>query len=282
VVDVDLCMAADRNVEEAVAHFAGHGAGATLTQRAGALLVTSAAGLVGAFHNAVLRVTPDADPRQVLDEARALGSAHDRDIIVWAATHRDEDLAKEAVAQGLVLQSTSPGMALPTPPPTPVLPADVELAEVTAHAGVDAFAAVHREVFRGSGRDTAAVEHFASPGALLAPNVAAVVARVDGAPVACAMVLHTGRTAGIYWVATTPAARNRGLGTLVTATVARQAFDQGARTVVLQATALGAPVYRKLGFTRFTDYQRFLLPAPARSSGLEVGHSSAARDVERQ
>ena len=74
------------------------------------------------------------------------------------------------------------------------------------------------------------------------------------------MVIHSGRAAGVYWVATTAAARNRGLGTLVTGAVARMGFEYGADVVVLQATELGVPVYRGMGFVPFTDYQRFLLP----------------------
>jgi GNAT superfamily N-acetyltransferase len=195
-----------------------------------------------------------------MDEARAFASAHGRDIVLWAATHRDDDLAKHARAEGLQLRSTALGMALHTPPPAPALPVDTELVQVTDRAGVEEFAEVHRGVFRDGDRDVAAVDHFASPGALLAPNVAAVVARVDGAAVSCAMVIHSGRAAGVYWVATRAAARNRGLGTLVTGAVARMGFDYGAEVVVLQATELGAPVYRKMGFDPFTDYQRFLVP----------------------
>jgi Fe2+ transport system protein FeoA len=36
-------------------------------------------------------------------------------------------------------------------------------------------------------------------------------------------------------------------------------FGSGAEVVVLQATELGAPVYRRMGFVPFTDYQRFLV-----------------------
>jgi hypothetical protein len=37
-------------------------------------------------------------------------------------------------------------------------------------------------------------------------------------------------------------------------------FESGADVVVLQATELGVPVYRRMGFVPFTDYQRFLVP----------------------
>ncbi|WP_328526951.1 GNAT family N-acetyltransferase [Kribbella sp. NBC_00359] len=258
--DLDLRAAADRDVENAVGHFAQHGDRALSARRAGTLLVASATNLIGAFHNAALRVAPDADPRRVLDEARTFGRAHGRDIVLWASTHRDHDLTTQARAEGLQLQSTALGMALHAPPPAPAVPPDTELVQVGDRAGVDDFAAVHRSVFRDGGRDVGAVDHFASAGGLLAPNVAAVVARVNGTPVSCAMVIHSGRAAGVYWVATTAAARNRGLGTLVTGAVARMGFEYGADVVVLQATELGVPVYRGMGFVPFTDYQRFLVP----------------------
>ncbi|WP_405072293.1 GNAT family N-acetyltransferase [Kribbella sp. NBC_01510] len=258
--ELHLRAAADRNVEDAVEHFARYGDRALSSRRAGTLLVASATNFVGAFHNAALRVAPDTDPRRVLDEARAFGRAHGRAIVLWADTHRDYDLAAQARTEGLLLQSTALGMALHTPPPAPAVPRDTELLQVMDRSGVDEFVAVHRSVFRDGGRYVGAVDHFASPGALLTPNVAAVVARVNGTPVSCAMVIHSGRAAGIYWVATTAAARNRGLGTLVTGAVARMGFEYGADIVVLQATELGAPVYRRMGFVPFTDYQRFLVP----------------------
>ena len=258
--DIDLCAAADRNVETALEHFGRYGDGAVTTRRAGTLLVASRTDFAGAFHNTAMRVNPDTAPGRVLDEARAFGAAHDRAMVLWVATHRDQDLAEETRARGFELRSTAPGMALRPPPPEPAVPADVELVRVTDRADSKDFAAVHRDVFIDGGRPAEAVDQFASPDALLARNVTAVVARVNGTPASCAMVIHNGSTAGIYWVATTPTTRNRGLGTLVTATAARLAFDHGANTVVLQATESGTPVYHRTGFTPFTTYQRFLLP----------------------
>ena len=74
--DVEVCAAADRNVELAVGHFARYGDGAVSSRRAGTLLVASATDFIGAFHNTAFRLTPDTDPRRVMDEARAFGSAH--------------------------------------------------------------------------------------------------------------------------------------------------------------------------------------------------------------
>jgi ribosomal protein S18 acetylase RimI-like enzyme len=64
----------------------------------------------------------------------------------------------------------------------------------------------------------------------------------------------------VYWVATSPAARRRGFGELVTRAAVRAGFEHGADLVVLQATAAGEPVYRKIGFDTFTQYGRYLSP----------------------
>ena len=75
------------------------------------------------------------------------------------------------------------------------------------------------------------------------------------------MTIRSGRTAGLYWVATNADVRRRGLGTLVSRAVTQAAFDLGAEIVVLQATGLGEPVYRKIGFTPFTTYRQYVKPA---------------------
>ncbi|GAA1603914.1 GNAT family N-acetyltransferase [Kribbella karoonensis] len=248
---MDVYEAADANVAAAVSLFGRYGAGSVLDVRPGLLLVAAASEYAGAFHNAALRTDPTADPHRVVDDMQSFGRAHRRDMVLWASTHRDQDLAEVAEARGLRIRSTAVGMALRTPP-TVEQPGDIELVA----ADVDGFAAVHRDVVA----DVDAVPQFASAGVLLAPGVSSLVAYADGTPVSCAMAVRSGRTAGIYWVATRPAARRRGYGSLVTAAVARLGFEQGAEVVVLQATAMGAPVYEALGFEAFTEYRRFGQP----------------------
>ncbi|HEY3561401.1 MAG TPA: GNAT family N-acetyltransferase [Kribbella sp.] len=244
---MDVHEAADANIAAAFSLFGRYGAGAVLDVRPGLLLVAAASEYAGAFHNAALRTDPATDPLQVVEDMQSFGRAHRRDMVLWASTHRDADLADVAEARGLRIRSTAVGMALRTPPALG-LPVGVELVADDP----EAFAAVHREVVA----DVEAVPQFASAGVLLSPDVSSVVAYTDGTPVACAMVVRSGRTAGVYWVATRPAARRRGYGRLVTAAVARAGFEQGAEVVVLQATAMGVSVYEALGFEAFTEYRR--------------------------
>ncbi|MDP9193993.1 MAG: GNAT family N-acetyltransferase [Acidobacteriota bacterium] len=67
-------------------------------------------------------------------------------------------------------------------------------------------------------------------------------------PVATTSVLVEGALAGIYFVATLPAARGRGIGAAVTRAAMRYARDAGATRAALQSSDLGYSVYRSLGF----------------------------------
>jgi GNAT superfamily N-acetyltransferase len=75
-----------------------------------------------------------------------------------------------------------------------------------------------------------------------------VVARLDGEVVGTALVVIDGPIAGIYNVGVRESARGRGIGRAVTAEVARIARATGCGLAILEASAIGAPVYRRLGF----------------------------------
>ena len=73
-------------------------------------------------------------------------------------------------------------------------------------------------------------------------------AYLDGAPVATSSVLYAEGVAGIYDVATLPAARGRGVGAAVTLAPLREARARGYRVGVLQSSMMGLRVYERLGF----------------------------------
>jgi GNAT superfamily N-acetyltransferase len=84
-----------------------------------------------------------------------------------------------------------------------------------------------------------------------------------GAPVAASTLFISRGVAGVYLVATTPEARNRGYGTAMTSLALRQACERGCEFAVLHATEARIPIYEQLGFQRACEIGVYRLPAPA-------------------
>jgi GNAT superfamily N-acetyltransferase len=71
---------------------------------------------------------------------------------------------------------------------------------------------------------------------------------VDGEPVAVTFVLDVGEDADVEWVATLSHARRRGLASSVLRGALKQALRRGLTSTTLRASAMGAPVYERLGY----------------------------------
>jgi GNAT superfamily N-acetyltransferase len=80
------------------------------------------------------------------------------------------------------------------------------------------------------------------------PAVHLYLARDSGEPVSTVMTIDVDGDCGVYCAATLKPARGRGLGSRLMSAVLLEARRRGCTTASLQASSMGYPIYRKLGF----------------------------------
>jgi GNAT superfamily N-acetyltransferase len=109
----------------------------------------------------------------------------------------------------------------------------------------------------GVGRDLAA-RIFFDASCLLEPEVVGVLAYLDGEPVGTTMALLHEGTIGLYWTSALPHARRRGVGRASFVAVVNEGFRRGGDLATLQASGMGEPIWRALGFREVRRYRRYL------------------------
>src|SRR6185503_1100241 len=101
-------------------------------------------------------------------------------------------------------------------------------------------------------------EHFLTAESVSGPATQAYLAYRAGRAVAGAVLYMAHDVGGIGWVATLPEEFGRGYGRAVTWAVIEAGIARGARFMNLQASPMGEPMYRRMGFTTPTHYRWFL------------------------
>ena len=136
---------------------------------------------------------------------------------------------------------------------------ELEIRRVTDAAGIDA----HRQaVTAGFGSDPAVALGSACPDLLDRPECVVYVGYADGDPVVSGMGWRTGRTIGVYSIATIESARRRGYGAAMTARVVADGVAAGCDVAALQASEMGRPIYERLGFRTVVRYTAYVDPVP--------------------
>jgi GNAT superfamily N-acetyltransferase len=81
---------------------------------------------------------------------------------------------------------------------------------------------------------------------------------LNGEPVATSQLCLSAGVAGMYNVTTLPAARGRGIGSVMVMAPLLSARRHGYRVGILQSSKMGYPVYQKLGFQDFGGLSVYL------------------------
>ena len=159
----------------------------------------------------------------------------------------------------------TPAMVLrEIPAPTPV-PDALAIEEVEGDAALADFRRIVEEGFgMPAGMGAAAI----SDRIAVHPDTALMLGRVEGEPVATSLLVRTNRVAGLYMVATAEAWRKRGFGEAVTWASIQEGAARGATFASLQASAMGRPVYERMGFETLSTYHAYASPGTDPDAGF--------------
>jgi GNAT superfamily N-acetyltransferase len=253
------------------------GVGGSLAEIDGVVLFATGA-WIPVDCNGAFRLDSAVDPRAVIRHADEFFGRLGRGYSVRVRADRDRDLAGACVDAGLVaFGEPIPHMVCSSPRRLPALDG-VEISPVTTPDELADFTAVNADAYGTYGMPSGVIEGmFSRPRRFLdAPHVMAFVARRGGVPESGALTMLSHGVAGVYWVGTVEAARGKGLGEAVAATTTNAALARGARFCTLQASVMGAPVYRRMGYRSLYEYRTYVRWRPPRAGAVLTGsHSSA-------
>lgn len=194
------------------------------------------------------------------DRASGLGAAlswlarHDAPYTLWVPAPVSAEVDSLAGAHGLAREPQPlPGMVLSPIPPSPALPPGLVVAPVDSNRK-HLFSRV--VIALGLGDKTAA--QLTGPSFVGRADVDLFVGYLDGSPVATSVAVSSARVGGVVNVLTQEEARGRGVGTALTWSAVQAGAARGHDTVALQATPLGLPVYRAMGFRTVTEYVEYV------------------------
>jgi ribosomal protein S18 acetylase RimI-like enzyme len=203
-----------------------------------------------------------------LDEILGAVDARRATVLWWYEPgHRPHDLRERVLRRGFAHVEDTAAMAIDLArlPASVPPPEDARIEPVDDPSATDAYVSV---VIRSM-----EIDHWPVPPDAVRvrtdyirsrlgndPLSRRFVAFLDGEPVATSRLSMAGGAAGLYTMVTLPHARRRGIGLAMAHRALVAGREAGMRIGVLQATDMGFPIYRKLGFEELFKYEMLARP----------------------
>jgi GNAT superfamily N-acetyltransferase len=245
----------DRNMQEMYREIGRWTPGGFVVERGGLVMVGAPTGTI-TTNLAIVAGRTDAATIRAETE-RTYGELP---FSVYTRGHADAALEASLAHDGFHPIAATPGMvfgpgdgALAPPPP------ELAIEPVADDAGRAAYAEIMGEAYAVYGSPEPSTRAcFARLDSLVGPTTHALLGRVGGRPVAGATLYLSHGIGGIGWVGTRPDSFGRGYGAALASAVVAEGLRRGMPLLNLQASPMGAPVYRRLGFSTPTEYHMFV------------------------
>jgi GNAT superfamily N-acetyltransferase len=252
----ELARRADENLFETFRVLARTAPRGEIRESDGLLLVATGAPV--AMFNIAYVTHPLANPKSAVADAIEFFDARGLPFVLRVAEGVDSNTELAATSAGLNFTDAIPGMVLED-----IGPRGTFLEHITIERVHGSNVAEHTHVVADSfGMPREIADMFVSEKLGDEHDFELYVGYHHDRPVASSALATSHRVAGIYNVGTIPEYRNRGLGEAMTWHAIRQGALAGCLVASLQASQMGEPIYRRMGFRTTTHYRTFTRPAP--------------------
>jgi GNAT superfamily N-acetyltransferase len=195
--------------------------------------------------NGVLRISDQSVDTALARARQRLGETPH---LWWIGADSAPGTLEQLLARGAEVKSTLPVMAIDLARVTEVAVPGLEITQVADRPELTEYVETYADVFAIPHEVRPAVVDAETGYATAHSAVTRFVGRMDGRVVGTAQLSVSHGVAGVYWVATRKAFRGQGIGTALTVAALLTGRERGLRIGSLQASGLGEPVYRGLGF----------------------------------
>jgi Acetyltransferase (GNAT) family. len=258
VDDATLARLEHENMIETFTSGVANAPGSLVRRGDGVALLAS--GLPIRFFNQIL-IEDDHATTDAIAAALAALRERGKPFVVHLRRGSDDRFRPLMQQLGLVLpadETPLPGMALhPIPPARIAVAAGHEIRRATDDAGVEDHL---RTGALGFGMPEDMLRAIVPPDTWRRPGTFVYVGYTAGEPVTTGFGVRTGRTIGVYNIATIEAARRQGLGAAMTERVAADGAAEGCDVAILQASPMGLPIYERLGYRTVVEYDGWIEP----------------------